>query len=238
MILTNSRNILRNFHQSKDLCSGLKSLVPAACVTGQHTCRTTAAVINHASQKCLHTTCDRLVTSQSLCVQQKRHMRRLYPDPLERDMEYSLLPEEKTNLDLNHVPDLGHQGPELIAKVEEAVKGDNLGRLFAVIHVGGKQRKITTEDMVIVNGFFPPQIGDKIRLEKVMLVGSKDFTLFGRPLLDRDIVRVEATVIEKTLSHVRLHWTQMKRARRLKLQQTPQSVLVINRIEVDPSAFQ
>lgn len=56
---------------------------------------------------------------------------------------------------------------ELVAKVHESVKGD-MGRLFAVVHIGGEQRKVTTEDMVLINGFFPPQIGDKIRLEKVL----------------------------------------------------------------------
>ena len=42
-----------------------------------------------------------------------------------------------------------------------------MGRLFAVIHIDGQQRKVTTEDLLVVGGIFPPQIGDKIRLEKV-----------------------------------------------------------------------
>lgn len=56
---------------------------------------------------------------------------------------------------------------EIVANIQEAATSDKLGRLFAVVHIGGKQRKITTEDMLIINGFFPPDIGDKIRLEKV-----------------------------------------------------------------------
>lgn len=32
-----------------------------------------------------------------------------------------------------------------------------------------------------------------------MAVGCSDFTLFGRPLLPKDLVYVEATVVEKTL---------------------------------------
>ena len=55
---------------------------------------------------------------------------------------------------------------ELVEKVQTAIKTD-MGRLFAVIHLDGEQRKITTEDLVLINGYFPPQIGDKIRLEKV-----------------------------------------------------------------------
>ena len=45
------------------------------------------------------------------------------------------------------------------------------------------------------------KIGQRIKIEKVLLIGSKDFTLIGRPLLPRDLINVEATVVEKTLSH-------------------------------------
>lgn len=48
------------------------------------------------------------------------------------------------------------------------IKGD-IGRLFAVVHIRGLQRKVTTEDLVIVHGSFPPNIGERIRLEKVKL---------------------------------------------------------------------
>jgi large subunit ribosomal protein L21 len=58
-----------------------------------------------------------------------------------------------------------------------------VGRLFAVVYINGRQRKITTEDIIIVEGQFPPDIGDRIKLEKVLLVGSKDFTVIGRPML-------------------------------------------------------
>ena len=34
-----------------------------------------------------------------------------------------------------------------------------------------------------------------------MLVGGKEFTLIGRPLLHRDQVKVTATVVEKTLEY-------------------------------------
>jgi hypothetical protein len=37
--------------------------------------------------------------------------------------------------------------------------------------------------------------------KKVLLVGGKDFTIAGKPLVSKEIVRIEATVIEKTLSN-------------------------------------
>ncbi|KAL4233342.1 39S ribosomal protein L21 [Mactra antiquata] len=223
------RTLIRCFQQAKELSRGIQSLSPAA------------NLINHPStslqsnMSCTQT--NHLLQTQSLILHQVRGIRKLYPDPFEQDPEYFILPEEKTHLDLHHVPELDNNGPVLSQKVQEAVNSNTLGRLFAIVYIGGEQRKITQEDMILVNGFFPPQIGDKIRLEKVMLVGGKDFTLFGRPLLDRNLVKVEATVIEKTLSHVKVHYTQLKRYRRLKLHQNRQTVLVINSIEVDPSSL-
>ena len=98
--------------------------------------------------------------------------------------------------------DEGSESKELVVqKVNETLHREDLGRLFAVIHIQSKQRKVTTEDLLVVEGYFYPNVGDKIRLEKVLLVGGADFTLAGRPLLSRNQVKVEATVIEKTLSH-------------------------------------
>ncbi|XP_021368906.1 uncharacterized protein LOC110460362 isoform X2 [Mizuhopecten yessoensis] len=50
--------------------------------------------------------------------------------------------------------------------VIETLVSTDLGRLFAVVQVAGKQRKVTTEDVIIVQSDFPPNVGDRIRLEK------------------------------------------------------------------------
>lgn len=49
--------------------------------------------------------------------------------------------------------------------------------------IGGSQYKVTNDDVIVVRNHFYPTIGDKIRLEKVLLVGSKDFTVVGKPLV-------------------------------------------------------
>jgi len=46
---------------------------------------------------------------------------------------------------------------------------------------------------------------------QILLLGSKDFTLLGRPLVNPEFVRVEGTVIEKTLSYTKLHFVLKKR---------------------------
>ncbi|ESO93235.1 hypothetical protein LOTGIDRAFT_59279, partial [Lottia gigantea] len=86
-------------------------------------------------------------------------------------------------------------------------------RLFAVVQINGRQFKITSEDIINVPLHFHPTSGDRIRLEKVLMVGGKDFTMVGRPLLSRGQVKIEATVVEKTLSHHKVHYWYKKRHR-------------------------
>ena len=57
-------------------------------------------------------------------------------------------------------------------------------RLFAVVMIAGSQYKVTSEDVIVIRNTFHPTVGDKIRLEKVLMVGGKDFTVFGKPLLE------------------------------------------------------
>ncbi|KRZ62917.1 39S ribosomal protein L21, mitochondrial [Trichinella nativa] len=93
-------------------------------------------------------------------------------------------------------------GNEIIAEVNEQIKNHSHGRLFAIVKFGDEQFKVTEEDIIIVQGSYPFKVGDKIRLEKILCVGSIDFTLFGTPVLPKEKVAVNATVIEKTFSNV------------------------------------
>ena len=77
-------------------------------------------------------------------------------------------------------------------------------RLFAVISFGGpdNQFKVTTEDIFVHQGQCEAKCGDRVKIEKILLAGGKNFTLVGMPLLKRGLVNVEATLIEKTFSHM------------------------------------
>lgn len=111
----------------------------------------------------------------------------------------------------------------------------SIGRLFAVVHIDGKQRKITTEDIIVIPKPIEADIGEKIRLNKVLLVGGKDFTLIGRPVLNPEIVSVEATVLEKTLSHsiISYWYKRRKDFRRLYLRKLFYTYLRIDNITIN-----
>ncbi|XP_075693820.1 large ribosomal subunit protein bL21m [Rhinoderma darwinii] len=126
---------------------------------------------------------------------------------------------------------------ELVKEVNNLIAAGQFGRLFAVVHFASKQWKVTDEDLVLMNGSVDAQCGDRIRLEKVLLVGSDNFTLVGKPLLGKDLVRVEATVIEKTESYPKINMKFWKRHRYQKKKITifPQTILRINTIEIAPA---
>lgn len=112
-------------------------------------------------------------------------------------------------------------------------QGDT-GRLYAVVFIRGIQHKVTAGDVIVVKYDFPPTVGDRLRLEKVLAVGGKDFSLVGQPLLSRNVVRVDATVVEKTLSHNRVWFVYRKRRnfKKFHLYREIFTVLAINSIQV------
>uniref|UniRef100_A0A182PLX8 Large ribosomal subunit protein bL21m n=1 Tax=Anopheles epiroticus TaxID=199890 RepID=A0A182PLX8_9DIPT len=121
-----------------------------------------------------------------------------------------------------------------IDKVNKQLETGSEGRLFAVVQLCGKQFKITSGDIIVVEGYWPPEGGDRLRLDKVLLAGSKDFSLIGRPLLAPGMVDVQATIIEKTLSHTRTHFRKKRRKQymRTNFYRTPQTMIRINSIDI------
>ncbi|XP_014796198.1 PREDICTED: 39S ribosomal protein L21, mitochondrial isoform X1 [Calidris pugnax] len=98
---------------------------------------------------------------------------------------------------------------------------------------------LSGEPVSHLSAAFPhhPSLGTGSGLKHVLLVGADDFTLIGRPLLGKELVRVEATVIEKTESWPKINMRFWKRHnyQRKKIIVHPQTVLRINTIEIFPS---
>lgn len=123
---------------------------------------------------------------------------------------------------------------KVLKKIDGLVSKENEGRLFAVVHLLGKQFKVTDGDIILLEGYWPPTIGDKIRIDKVLLAGSKDFTLIGTPLLKPGIVDVQATVIEKTLTHTKTNFRKKKQKQfmRINFVRNQNTMVRINSIQV------
>ncbi|XP_017126712.1 39S ribosomal protein L21, mitochondrial [Drosophila elegans] len=126
------------------------------------------------------------------------------------------------------------EGQDICERINRQVAKSEQGRLFAVVHLCGKQFKVTPGDIVLVEGYWPPTTGDEISLDKVLLAGARDFTLVGRPILEPGLVAVKATVVEKTLSHTKTHFRKKRRKQymRINFQRSPHTMLRINSIEL------
>lgn len=111
---------------------------------------------------------------------------------------------------------------------------EQVSRNFAIVHLLGKQWRVTDGDLLVVEGYWPPNIGDEIRLDKVLLAGTKDFSLIGRPLVQSGLVDVTATIISKGLSHTRTHFKKKRRKQfmRVNFQRAQQTILRINSVEI------
>lgn len=125
---------------------------------------------------------------------------------------------------------------EVVNTVNQKIHRQDFGRLFAVVYFAGHQWKVTDEDLIMIENHIAAECGEQIRMEKVLLVGAEEFTLIGRPLLSKELVRVDATVIEKTESWPKVNMRFWKRHRyqRKKIIIQPQTVLRINSIKVAP----
>jgi len=125
---------------------------------------------------------------------------------------------------------------EVVGRVNELIATGRYGRLFAVVHFASHQWKVTSEDLILIDNELDVGCGERIRLEKVLLVGADNFTLLGKPLLGKDLVRVEATVIEKTESwpKINMRFQKRKNYKRKKVIVNPQTVLRVNTIEIAP----
>ena len=125
--------------------------------------------------------------------------------------------------------------PEVLEKADEEIQAtrNDAGKIFAVVHVAGSQYKITTNDLIVVQTL-PPDVGEKIYLNKVLLVGSENFTLVGTPLLGKEVVQVVATVAEQRQMKEITVFKMKKRKnyRRTKYHNQDVTVLRINSIDV------
>ncbi|XP_015780787.1 PREDICTED: 39S ribosomal protein L21, mitochondrial-like [Acropora digitifera] len=119
---------------------------------------------------------------------------------------------------------------------DEMLKGEKSGQIFAVIHIGGRQFKVTINDTIVINRI-DADTGERIRIEKVLMIGGENFSVIGTPLLVRDLSKIEATVVEKTKSPKVIVFKKKRRKgyKRTHGHRQDITVLRINSIHLQPS---
>ncbi|MEN2500249.1 MAG: 39S ribosomal protein L21, mitochondrial [Marteilia pararefringens] len=111
-------------------------------------------------------------------------------------------------------------------------------RSFAFLQLCGDQRRVTEGDSLIVLGthfLSAGPIGTHLRLNKVLLYGTHDFTLIGKPILPENLVGIKAVLVERRLDHLKVtgHFRRRKRFRKTYPYQEPMSILRILEIKLN-----
>jgi large subunit ribosomal protein L21 len=102
-----------------------------------------------------------------------------------------------------------------------------------VVTISGSQHKVMKDDLVLSNYLEGYDINDQVVFDGVMMIGTKDFTMIGRPWVTS--AKVYATVEEQTETDKTIVF---KKRRRTTYQKTMQfahkiTVLRINDIELN-----
>lgn len=144
----------------------------------------------------------------------------------QQDQNVQVLKDEDKQAQLEEVK-------HIFKDINDSIERNDYGSNFAIVHLYGKQHLIHKNDIILVKHSISADVGDKIKLEKCLLAGNQKFTVIGRPLLNRDFVHIEATVLEKTMSHTLYNLIMVPRKhrfRRYQFKRYPLATLRINHI--------
>ena len=103
------------------------------------------------------------------------------------------------------------------------------------MELGGTQYKVAADDVICVEKM-PVSVGSVIHADRVLLVGSKEATIIGTPLIPEACV--QATVEEQSLADKVIVFKKKRRKgyRRWKGHRSPLTILRINEIQL-PAAL-
>ncbi|XP_065177325.1 large ribosomal subunit protein bL21m-like [Sycon ciliatum] len=123
-----------------------------------------------------------------------------------------------------------------IEKANNAIATGTTGRAFCVIHTSGRQYKVTNGDVIVTNKMHCAP-GSHIVFNKVLLAGTKDFTLLGTPMLSPRLVQVTGTVIEQVIGakKIRYLFKRRKRYRRKRGLRQHMTTVRINDVGLQPN---
>lgn len=123
-----------------------------------------------------------------------------------------------------------HTVAEVVNGIIEERPETSTGRdLYTVVYFKGKQHKVTQGDLLITDNI-EVGVGADIRLEKILMFGSKVFTAVGAPLLPKEACYVQAKVLEKTRSR-RVIVYKMRRRKRYRKKNHMRHIRTVLRID-------
>jgi len=98
---------------------------------------------------------------------------------------------------------------------------------FAVVQIAGTQFKVTTDDVLFVNHLSDTAVNEVLSLDRVMLLGSREATIIGRPYVPNACVLV---AVEEHFKDGKVHVFKFKKRNRYKKYAAPRAALTALRI--------
>lgn len=105
---------------------------------------------------------------------------------------------------------------------------------YVIASVVGRKYILTPRDILTVPHLKDVRVGDTLHLRDIHEIGSREYTLRGDPLVPRNHVKVEATVIEHTKGKMEVVF---KKKRRKGYQKTIKNKHPYTRLRVGPIQF-
>jgi len=105
------------------------------------------------------------------------------------------------------------------------------GLKFAVVHIAGHQHKVTKSDILVTEKLDGLDIGDEIKLHRVLLIGTQNYTIIGKPIIDHAFVYARVEEQTKAAKVIIFKKRRRKNSRRRNGHRQPITVLTITDIE-------
>ena len=102
---------------------------------------------------------------------------------------------------------------------------------FAVVVISGSQHKVMKDDLLLANYLEGYDINDQIVFDGILMVGTKDFTLLGRPHVGS--AKVYATVEEQTEMEKTIVFKKKRRKSYQRTMHYPHKVTVLRINKID-----
>ena len=107
--------------------------------------------------------------------------------------------------------------------------------VFAVVQLGGTQVKLSPDDLVYTDALPGVSVQDVLRLDRVLVVGSRTATRVGRPLLPDAAVTVAVEEVTRDARVTHFHKRRRKASRRTTGHRQPVTALRVLAVEgVEP----
>ena len=156
-------------------------------------------------------------------------MNRDWKRPLELHHQYKERRAERENKILPQAD----QSPKLVLhsfEPKETVQIAKDEQIFAVFRLAGLQYKVTKDDLVMVEKL-PYDIGTQLVIDDVLLLGTPEYTLIGRPRVDT--AKIYASIEEQSKAEKVLIFKKQRRGgyKRLKGHRQEITLLRVDKIE-------